>query len=63
MLSKGLQTFFTHVPATLTGMFIFLSVFVTICCFVMWRRGATSYYAEMAKIPFMLEEQENQNGK
>lgn len=61
MLAKGLQTFFTNIPATLTAMFIFLAVFTAISIFVIWRRGAAGYYSQLAQIPFSVEE-ENQHG-
>ena len=62
MLAKGLQSFFNQVPATLTAMFIFLSVFVAVSLYVIWRKEAQAFYERLAQIPFTIDE-ENQNGK
>lgn len=56
MLSRGLQSFFSNVPATLTAMFIFLAVFLGISVFLIWRREANAHYDQLAQIPFTVEE-------
>jgi hypothetical protein len=61
MLSKGLQAFFSNIPATLTAMFLFLAVFLGISVFLIWRRNATAYYNQLAQIPFTVDE-EKANG-